>query len=67
MGNSIVTTVVDAISNVTQGIGSSIQNLFTSLFVGAEGGISNLAIWGLTFVGVGFVIGLARVLMRKLG
>lgn len=66
MGNEIITTIVDAIAELGVGLGSSIVDIFNSLFVNAEGNLNNIAIWALTFVGLGFTFGLVRWLTRKL-
>ena len=63
----IVSTFTGALGEFVEGFGSSVVDLFNSVFVNAEGGLSNLAVWGITFSAVGLVLGLVRAFTRKAG
>lgn len=63
----IVKTFTDALSGFVSGFGTSVVDLFNSVFVTSEGGLSNLAIWGITFGACGLVLGLVRAFTRKAG
>lgn len=68
MGSHIVSTVTDAIGGLVTGLTSGISDAFNGLFVTADGtGLSNLAVWGLTFVGVTIILGVVKLFTRKLG
>jgi len=64
---NIVQTFTEAFTNMTSGIGTGIVDLFNNVFVTEEGGLSNLAIWGITFGAIGLVLGLVRLFTRKAG
>lgn len=67
VGTQIVNTVVEAFTGLAEGIASTVQTVFEQLFITENGGISNLAIWGLVFVGVGAAFGLVKMFTNKLG
>ena len=60
--SEIIGVVLEAITTFLGGIGSSILDLFDNLLVTAEGGLTNLATYGLVFVGLGFAISLFYML-----
>ncbi len=70
-GNSFiggaVSTVVDSFGSLLTGIASTIGNTFDALFVSADGGISNIAAWGLMFLGVGLGAKMLRKFTDKAG
>lgn len=57
---TIVGTVVDAFTELTSGLASSIVSTFQTLVMNANGTISTLGIWGLTFISLGFGFGLLK-------
>lgn len=65
MGTSIVSTFVESFTALMSGLGTAIVNTFNTVFVAEGGGLSNLAIWGIVFGGVGLGIALVRGLTRK--
>lgn len=67
VGSQIVSTFVEAISGVVEGVTSAVTSGFNNLIVTTSGNISNLAIWGLVFGGIGLVIGIVRRFTRKVG
>ena len=60
-------TVVEAFKGLASGIASTTVTVFNSLFVNEQGGISNLAIWGLVAMGIAAGFGLVKLFTRKLG
>lgn len=64
---NIVGTFVDAISGVATGVASTVTEVFNSIMMTEAGGLSNLAIWGLTFGAIGLVVGLCKLFTRKAG
>ncbi len=66
MGASIVSTLTTAISGLASGIAETVTTIFDSVFVSGEG-LSNIAIWGLCFLAVSFVIGLVSKFTSKAG
>lgn len=62
MVSEIITVILEAITTFLSGIGRSILDLFDNLLVTSEGGLSNLATYGLVFVGLGFAISLFYML-----
>lgn len=67
MGESIVTTVVDALKGFGSGFAETVVDVFTKVCVNAEGGLSNLAIWGLVIGTLGIGVGITRMFTRKIG
>ena len=61
MGTEIVSTCVDAVKDFATGIADTAVTVFDKVLVNAEGGLSNLAIWGLVLGG----IALATAIVRK--
>ena len=74
MVKSIVDAIVEAITILLGGVGTSIVGVFNDLFVvettGSDGQvtktISTLGIWGLAFLGVGFASTLMWTIFRKI-
>ena len=54
-GKSIVEIVVDALKGMTSGVTGSISEAFNALVLTEDGKLSALAIWSLSFLGVGFI------------
>lgn len=71
MGTEIVTTVVDAFTSFATGVGTGIVDAFNKVFTvtTSEGTVklSNLAIWGLVFAGVGLATWIVKKLCAKAG
>lgn len=65
MGSDIVTTITTAASDFATGFGNAVVNTFNTILTNGDGGLSNLAIWGLVFGGVGLIIGLSKLFTRK--
>ena len=64
MGSQIVTTVTDALSGFATGLGETVVNVFDSVIVSGDG-LSNVAVWGLTFLAFGLVTGIVKMFTRK--
>jgi len=54
-GKSIVEIVVDALKGMTTGVTGSVSEAFNALILTEDGKLSALAIWTLSFLGVGFI------------
>ena len=67
MGTEIISTVVDSIKGIASGLASTAVDTFNAIFVGAEGGLSNLAVWGLVMGSVGLGFALLRKFTSKAG
>ena len=67
IGSQIVSTVVETAKGLASGLSSTVVETFNAVFVNAEGGLSNLAIWGLVMGAVGLGYGLIRMFTRKAG
>ncbi len=74
MVKSIVDSIVEAITGLLGGVGTSIVDVFEDLFIvtttGSDGevtkSISTLGVWGLAFLGVGFASTLMWTILRKI-
>lgn len=62
----IIQTITDAVKEFFSGIGSSVVDMFDTLFKapGSDGGLSTFAIVALTFMGLSLAIGLFYGLMK---
>ena len=67
MGVSIVSTFTEAISGVATGIANTVVDVFNTVCVTTEGGISNIAIWGLVFGAIALATGIVRKFTSKVG
>ena len=63
----IVQTFVDGFTTFTSGMGSGLVNLFNTVFLTAEGKLSNIAIWGITFGAVGLGMFFLKAFSKKAG
>ena len=66
MGENILTTFTGALTGFATAVPTAVVNAFDTLFVSGDG-ISNLAIWGITFLAGGIVLGLSKAFTAKLG
>lgn len=70
MVKSMIDAIVEAITGLLGGFGTSIVQVFNDLFIveGAEGAtsISNLGLWGLAFLGIGFASTLLWTIFNKI-
>lgn len=67
IGKSIVDTFVEGMSSIASGAADTVKTVFNTLVVTENGGLSNLAIWGLVFGGIALALGFVRMFTRKLG
>ena len=61
MGAEIVSTCVEAVKSFATGIADTAVTVFDKVLVNSEGGLSNLAIWGLVLG----AIALGTAIVRK--
>ncbi len=61
MATEVIATILSAITDFLGGIGSAIVGFFSELTTTAEGGLTELAIWLLVFLGLSIAIGLGRL------
>lgn len=65
MLTDIISTLTGAITSFATTASQAIVTNFDTLVMNAEGdGLSNVAIWGLCFMGVSLVIGLGRLVFN---
>ena len=67
MGSEIVTTFVEAVKGIAGGFASTIVDTFNAVAVNSEGGLSNLAIWGLVLGAVGLGTFVVKKFTGKVG
>lgn len=63
MLTEIITTLTTAITSFGSSAVTAIVDNFDALAVTAEGDLTNVAVWGLSFMGVSLVIGLGRLVV----
>lgn len=61
MASEVISTILSAITDFLGGIGSAIVGFFGEIVTNAEGGLSDMAIWLLVFLGLSIAIGLGRL------
>ena len=70
MVKSMIDAIVEAITGLLGGFGTSIVQVFNDLFIvtGESGAttISNLGLWGLAFLGIGFASSLLYMVINKI-
>lgn len=67
MGANIIETFVSGFSGLGGGLATAAVEIFDTMFVSAEGGLTNLATWGLIFGGASLIIGLVAWAKKKAG
>ena len=67
MGTSIVSTIVTAVKDFATGVAGTVVDVFNAVCVNPEGGLSNLATWGLVLGAVGLGYALIRKFTSKVG
>lgn len=63
----IVSTFVTAVGDFCAGLGTAVVDTFEAVCLNSEGGLSNLAIWGITFGAISLAVGVVRMFTRKAG
>lgn len=58
----VITTIVGAITEFLSGIGSAMVGFFGDIVSDGDGGLTQLAIWLLVFLGLSLAIGIARLM-----
>lgn len=53
----IVTALTETVSGLLGGLGTGIAGLFNDLFVGTEGGLTEMATWVIVLLGVSIGLG----------
>jgi len=61
MATEVISTILSAITDFLGGIGAAIVGFFSELTTNGEGGLSDLAVWLLVFLGLSIAIGLGRL------
>lgn len=61
MAAEVIATILTAITDFLGGIGAAIVGFFSELTTNGEGGLSDLAVWLLVFLGLSIAIGLGRL------
>lgn len=67
MGSEIVSTFVEAVKGIASGIAGTFVDVFNAVAVNPEGGLSNLAVWGLVLGAVGLGTFCVRKFTSKVG
>ncbi len=67
MGSEIVSTFVEAVKGIASGIAGTFVDVFNAVAVNPEGGLSNLAVWGLVLGAVGLGTFAVRKFTSKVG
>lgn len=63
MVTKMISAIVEAISGLLTGIGTTTVEFFDGVVVGAEGELTTFAVWALAFLGIGFAFGAVKYLM----
>lgn len=61
MVQEVISTILSAITDFLGGIGSSIVGFFSTIVTTPEGGLTEMAVWLLVFLGLSVAIGLGRL------
>lgn len=64
---SATTAVTGSFSAFLSGVASAVVDTFDAIFVTSEGGLTNLAAWGLMFLAIGFGSRFLRKFTNKAG
>ena len=67
IGAQIASVFTGAFTGITSGLSSGLVEAFDTVIVNPEGGLTNLAIWGIVFGGIAFGTWLVKKLMHKVG
>lgn len=58
---TIIQTILGSLTAFLTGMGSAIVGFFTEITTDGDGGLSDMAVWLLVFLGVALAIGVARL------
>jgi hypothetical protein len=61
----ITTTFLQVISAIFEGIGTGLVDLFETIMLDGTGGLNEMGIWIVVFMGLSFAITVAMRLIRK--
>jgi hypothetical protein len=61
----ITDTFLEVISEIFQGIGSGLVDLFETIMLTEDGGLSEMGIWIVVFMGLSFAVTITWRLLRK--
>ena len=67
IGSQIVEIFTGTFEGLTAGLTGSLVKAFDALLINSEGGLTNLAIWGIVFGAMSLGIFLVKKLTRKVG
>ena len=65
MVTKMISAIVEAISGMLTGIGTSIVGFFDGTVIGSEGELTTFATWCLAFLGIGFAFGIVKWVTAK--
>ena len=63
----IVETFVGAVGEFCSGLATAVVDTFSTVCLNETGGLSDLAIWGITFGAIALAVGVVRMFTRKAG
>lgn len=66
MAAEIITAITSGITGIASGMASTIVSTFNTVFLTTEGKLTNLAIFGLVFIGVGFSVSVFYIIRGML-
>ena len=62
-----IDAIVDTITGFADGASNAVITVFENVFMDADGGISNFALYSLFFLGFGIIAGLIGSVIKKIG
>lgn len=63
MVQKMITAIIDAISGMLTGIGTSVVQFFDGTVLSTDGELTTFAVWALAFLGIGFAFGAVKYIM----
>lgn len=66
MATEIITTITGALTGIASGLASTLVSTFNTVFVTAEGKLTEIAIFGLVFLGIGFSVSVFYIIRGML-
>lgn len=67
MATEVVSTFIETIQGIFEGVGTGIVGLFGELFYNSTTGLTSLASWLLVLMGISFALTIFWALFRKVG
>ena len=66
MVTEIIGVFLEAIKTLLGGIGEGIVDVFNTLIYDPLTGLTPVATWAILFMGIGFALGIFRIILRKI-